>query len=77
MKNFAIICMNENNSSEIFFGRFEKIPGLRRASAELKLRNRKCKVVAVVEVSMDLEQNCVYESMAWRLSPMDKSAVLP
>jgi hypothetical protein len=75
MKQFAIIGLSDKlNSSEIFYVRMQKMPTLKVANKELKLRNRECRAVAVVEVGS--VQECVYESMAWNLSPLEGSLVL-
>jgi phage gp16-like protein len=72
MKQFAIIAISDKlNASEIFYIRMQKMPTLKIANKELKLRNRECRAIAVVEVGS--VQNCVYESMAWNLSPLEGS----
>lgn len=72
MKTYALIALNKNGSSEIFFGEFMKIPTLLQADKELKLRKMESKVIAVVESCYQAESR--YQSMVWHLTPIKEQA---
>jgi hypothetical protein len=74
LKTYALIALNKNNSSEIFFGQFEKMPTLKQANKELKLRDMVGQVIAVVESVYKAEIQ--YQSMAWSLSAKEGSKAL-
>ena len=79
MKDYALVAINHFGSSEIIFGRFEKMPTLKQANREMKLRDthKSSKVVAILESKMSYINpvEMRYESMAWVLKPCDKSLV--
>ena len=68
MATYALVAINEWGSSDIYFGDFAKLPTLKQATAQLKLRKLKSKVVAIVETKSGAEVR--YESMAWNLTPI-------
>jgi hypothetical protein len=78
MKDYALIGIN-NLGSEIIFGRFEKMPTLKQANKEMLLReaHKQTKIIAILETNMSYTNpvEMRYESMAWILTPIDKSLV--
>ena len=66
MKTYALIAINKWGSSDIYFKEYLKIPTLKQATKELKIRQIDSKVIAIVESVYNAESR--YESMAWTLT---------
>jgi hypothetical protein len=66
MKNYALIAINKSNSSDIYLKSYLKMPTLKQANKELKIRKIEgSKVIAIVETIHNGEIQ--YQSMGYFL----------